>query len=122
MSFTREGSKLIFSCYGPLITMYNPTRSSQQERWKIPKYTGPQLDYGDHDLRDLVPLNQWFILKSKPDEVQVRCQDCGYIFQISKAKIKSYDNHTISPEGIVMPSIGHLSCGFHEWGILEDYP
>ena len=96
-------------------------RSTPNNRWKIQKHQGKPLDYGNHDLRDLVAKNYWVILTSKPNEVQFRCPICGYFLTLSIKLIRSYHNHSISEDGIVHPSIGHPSCGFHEWGILEDF-
>lgn len=101
--------------------LYNPMRSTPQDRWLVKKYKGNPLDYGDHDLRDFVPLNCWLILTSKPNEVQIRCEQCGHFMQVSIEKKRSYDKHTVDDNGIVTPSIGHPSCGFHEWGVLEDF-
>ncbi len=99
---------------------YNPMRSSLLERWRIRKYTGEPLEYGVNFL-DYVSRNEWFIIPSAPNHVQVRCEGCGNIIQLSITEVRDYDNHTVSSEGVVSPSIGHLPCGFHEWGVLENW-
>lgn len=96
-------------------------RSTPQKRWKIQRYDGPPLDYGKYDLRDFVPKNHWVILATKPNEAQLRCPECGYFLSLSIKKVHTYHKHTISEDGTVTPSIGHPSCGFHEWGVLEDW-
>lgn len=103
---------------------YNKMRSTRENRWVIPKYAGSPIDNSEgNDLRDIVPKNQWFLLVDDDHFVHVRCENCGYIFQLSIEKTRSYDNHTIDNDGMVEPSIGHdpSHCGLHEWGKLEDW-
>lgn len=105
---------------------WNKMRSTPSDRWSISKFEKSPIDNSaGNDLREIVPKNNWFLLVGDDSYAHVRCENCGYIFQLLKEPEKDnrLKNHDISDSGIVTPSIGHAPdhCGFHEWGFLEDW-
>lgn len=65
------------------------------------------------DLGSLL-VGQYIKVNSKVILADFKC-NCGHVITITS------NHHTIDENGVVMPSVGHDQCGFHEWVKLDKW-
>ncbi len=98
---------------------WNPMRSTLQSRFILKRHDKDMEYYYVYDnitkMQDIPSLH--YIIENDPEKpwlLDFKCE-CGNIVTLMK------NIHTINENGIITPSVGHSSCGFHEWVKLENW-